>query len=354
MKQPLFKKIFFLFLLAFTTATQAVGQIAFTPSTDINPSKVYELDAVAEGNSVSASFASLSAQIKSDLEINNIYDGNFYMRWFVRDASETGYENVQKDWKVSFSFSEGKLAETVDYGTAWFSDNLWGTNDETKYYSATITTPNGVDSKDYQVVCLITNKSGYTFSNNTLTENNIQIAVVFNIKMLDDVLADYPYPDLGSLQKIEKTIVYDNDAATIDLSLTDYRNEIRDYNNIKYLHLYLTDKEGRVIPDNAFALKEDNMSQDTKDVSSVTGYHLYYTNQYYGSLFGDDKRAQYVVTKPDGYSWENLRVVAVFANSIDGMGTYGDYVISEPSTLTAAATFTFITLEDVLADYPYF
>ena len=345
------KKIVFLLLLAFTTATQAVGQIDFTPSTDINPSKVYKLDAVAEGNSVSASFASLSAQIKSDLGISNIYGGQFYMRWFVRDASETGYENAQKDWKVSFSFTGGKSAETEDYGMAWFSDGVW--SNEESYYSAAISTPNGVDSKDYQVVCLITDNQGYTFQGNVLTETNIKIAVVFNIKTLEDVLADYRYPDLESLQKFDETIVYDNDAATIDLSLTDYRNEIPGYGEIKYLHLYLTDKEGRVIPGNAFALKEDNTNPDTKVASSVVGYHLYYTNQYYGSLFGEDKRAQYVVTKPDGYSWENLRVVAVFANSIAGMGTYGDYVISEPSTLTAAATFTFITLEDVLADYPY-
>lgn len=344
------KKIFFLLLLAFTAATQAVGQITFTPSTNINPSKVYELDAVAEGNSVSASFASLSAQIKSDLGIGDIYGGNFYMRWFVRDASETGYDNVQKDWKVSFSFSEGKLAETVDYGTAWFSD-LWWTNDETKYYSAAITAPNGVDSKDYQVVCLITNKSGYTFSDNTLTENNIQIAVVFNIKMLDDVLADYRYPDLGSLQKMEETIVYDNDAATIDLSLTDYKNEIRDYNNIKYLHLYLTDKEGRVIPGNAFELEPNTNQDNTKVVSSVAGYHLYYINPHWGSLFMENNRTQYVVTKPQGYSWEDLRVVAVFATSLDDMGTYGDYVISEPSTLTSAFVFSFKSLDESLKDY---
>ena len=345
------KKIFFLLLLAFTAATQAVGQITFTPSTNINPSKVYKLDAVAEDNSVSASFASLSAQIKSDLKIENIYGGNFYMRWFVRDASETGYENVQKDWKVSFSFSEGKLAETVDYGTAWFSDNLWWTNDETKYYSAAITAPNDVDSKDYQVVCLITNKSGYTFSNNTLTENNIQIAVVFNIKTLDDVLADYPYPDLESLQKIEKTIVYDNDAATIDLSLTDYRNEIPDYNNIKYLHLYLTDNDGNVIPSNVFALKETNTDGNLMKTSSNVGYHLYYTDDHWDKLFNNDNRARFVIAKPDSYSWENLRVVAVFANSIAGMGTYGNNVISEPSTLTAAAIFTFKTLDDALEGY---
>lgn len=347
------KKIFFLLLLAFTTATQAVGQITFTPSTNINPSKEYNLDAVAEGNSVSASFASLSAQIKSDLGISDIYGGQFYMRWFVRGASETGYENVQKDWKVSFSFpeSDGKLAETVDYGTAWFSDNFWWTNDETKYYSAAITAPDGVDSKDYQIVCLITDNQGYTFQGNVLTETYIKIAVVFNIKTLDDVLADYPYPDLGSLRKIEKTIVYDNDAATIDLSLTDYRNEIRDYDNIKYLHLYLTDKEGRVIPGNAFELKEANTNPDTKVVSSVAGYHLYYTNQYYGSLFMGNNRTQYVVTKPQGYSWENLRVVAVFATSLDDMGTYGDYVISEPSTLTSAFVFSFKSLDESLKDY---
>ena len=345
------KKIFFLLLLAFTAATQAVGQITFTPSTDINPSKVYELDAVAEGDSISASFASLSAQIKSDLKIDNIYGGNFYMRWFVRDASETGYENVQKDWKVSFSFSEGKLAETVDYGTAWFSDNLWWTNDETKYYSAAITAPNGVDSKDYQVVCLITNKSGYTFSNNTLTENNIQIAVVFNIKMLDDVLAEYPYPDLGSLQKIEETIVYDNDAATIDLSLTDYRNEIPGYGEIKYLHLYLTDKDGKVIPSKVFALKETNTDGNLMETSSNVGYHLYYPDSHWDKLFNNDNRARFVITKPDDYSWGNLRVVAVFANNIVGMGTYGDYVISEPSTLTSAFVFSFKSLDESLKDY---
>ena len=338
------KKIFFLLLLAFTTATQAVGQITFTPSTDINPSKVYKLDAVAEGNSVSASFASKLNEIKAELNIPAITHGNFYMRWFVRDASETGYENVQKDWKVSFSFpeSDGKLAETVDYGMAWFSDNFWWTNDETKYCSAAITAPNGVDSKDYQAVCLITNKSGYNFnsSNNTLAENNIQIAVVFNIKMLDDVLADYPYPDLGSLQKMEKTIVYDNDAATIDLSLTDYRNEIPGYGEIKYLHLYLTDKEGRVIPGNAFELKEANTNPNTKVASSVVGYHLYHTDPY-SSLFSDDRRARFVIAKPEGYSWSDFNAVAVFANNLDGMEATGDYVIAAPSTLSSAFVFSF-------------
>ncbi len=345
------KKIFFLLLLAFTTATQAVGQIDFTPSTNINPSKVYELDAVAEGNSVSASFASLSAQIKSDLGISDIYGGQFYMRWFVRGASETGYENAQKGWKVSFSFTDGKSAETEDYGTAWFSDNFWWTNDETKYYSAAITAPDGVDSKDYQIVCLITDKQGYTFQGNVLTETNIKIAVVFNIKTLEDVLADYRYPDLGSLQKFDETIVFDNDAATIDLSLTDYRNEIRDYDNIKYLHLYLTDKDGKVIPSDVFALKETNTDGNLMETSSNVGYHLYYTDQYWDRLFSKDNRARFVITKPDGSSWGNLRVVAVFANSIDGMGTYGDHVISEPSTLTAAAIFTFKTLDDALEGY---
>ena len=349
------KKIVFLLLLAFTAATQAVGQITFMPSTNINP-KVYDgLDAVAEGNSVSASFASKLNEIKSYLGISDICNGQFYMRWFVRGASETGYENVQKDWKVSFSFSEGKLAETADYGTAWCSNGLGWTNEETAYCSATITTPNGVDSKDYQVVCLITNESGYNFnfSNNTLTENNIQIAVVFNIKMLDDVLADYPYPDLTSIQPIEKDLVYDGDVATIDLSLTDYKNEIPGYGEIKYLHLYLTDKDGKVIPSDVFALKETNTDGNLMETSSNVGYHLYYTDQYWDRLFSKDTRARFVITKPDGSSWENLRVVAVFAKSIDGMGTYGDYVISEPSTLTAAAIFTFKTLEDVLADYPY-
>lgn len=347
------KKIVVLLLLAFTTAPQAVGQIAFTPSTDINPSKEYELDAVAEGNSVSASFASLSAQIKSDLGISDIYGGQFYMRWFVRDASETGYENVQKDWKVSFSFpeSDGKLAETVNYGTAWFSDNFWWTNDETKYYSAAITAPDGVDSKDYQIVCLITDKQGYTFQGNVLTETNIKIAVVFNIKTLEDVLADYRYPDLGSLQKFDETIVFDNDAATIDLSLTDYKDEIQDYDNIKYLHLYLTDSEGKVIPGNAFELEPNTNQDNTKVVSSVAGYHLYYTYQYYGSLFMGDNRTHYVVKKPQGYSWEDLRVVAVFATSLDDMGTYGDYVISEPSTLTSAFVFSFKSLDESLKDY---
>ena len=132
-----------------------------------------------------------------------------------------------------------------------------------------------------------------------------------------------------------------------------HKNEIPGYGEIKYLHLYLTDKDGKVIPSNVFALKETNTDVNLMETSSNVGYHLYYTDDYWDKLFNNDNRARFVITKPDGYSWESLRVVAVFANSIDGMGTYGDYVISEPSTLTAAATFTFITLEDVLADYPY-
>ena len=349
------KKIVVLLFLAFTAATQAVGQITFTPSTDITPSKVYELDAVAEGNSVSASFASKLNEIKAELNIVEITKGNFYMRWFVRPSSDTDYTNVQKDWKVSFSFSEGKLAETVEYGTAWCSNEFWYTEKEPLYAAATITIPEGVDSKGYQIVCLITNGSGYTFSNNTLTEKNIQIAVVFNIKTLEDVLADYPYPDLTSIQPIEKNLVYDGDVATIDLSLTDYKDEIQDYDKIKYLHLYLTDKDGKVIPSDVFALKETNTDGNLMETSSNVGYHLYYTDQRWETLFGNgnNNRARFVITKPDDSSWENLRVVAVFANSIAGMGTYGDYVISEPSTLTTAAIFTFITLEDVLADYPY-
>ena len=347
------KKIFFLLLLAFTTATQAVGQIAFTPSTDINPSKVYELDAVAEGNSVSASFASKLNEIKEELQIAAITGGNFYMRWFVRPSSDTDYTNVQKDWQIAFSFADGKIAQTADYGLAWCSNEFWYTGNEPLYAAATITIPEGVDSKGYQIVCLITNGSGYIFSNNTLTltENNIQIAVVFNIKTLDDVLADYPYPDLESLQKIEKTIVYDNDAATIDLSLTDYRNEIPDYNNIKYLHLYLTDNDGNVIPSNVFALKETNTDGNLMETSSNVGYHLYYIDEYWDKLFNNDNRARFVITKPDDYSWENLRVVAVFANNIAGMGTYGDYVISEPSTLTSAFVFSFKSLDESLKDY---
>ena len=344
------KKIFFLLLLAFTAATQAVGQITFTPSTNINPSRV-DLDAVAEGNTISASFASKLNEIKEELNyLQNVGQG-FYMRWFVKDKDDVGYQNIESGWDVNFSFRDGHLVETEGYGTAWCSNGLNWINEETAYCSATITAPENVTLGDYQIVCLITDNQGYTFQGNVLTETNIKIAVVFDIKTLDDVFADYPYPDLGSLQKIEKTIVYDNDAATIDLSLTDYKDEIPDYDKIKYLHLYLTDKEGRVIP-GTFALKEDNTNPDFKEVSSVVGYHLYCINQY-SSLFSYGKCAQFVITKPQDYSWENLRVVAVFANSIDGMGTYGDYVISEPSTLTAAATFTFITLEDVLADYPY-
>ena len=87
------------------------------------------------------------------------------------------------------------------------------------------------------------------------------------------------------------------------------------------------------------------------ETSSNVGYHLYYTDQRWEKLFGNDNRARFVITKPDGYSWENLRVVAVFANSIAGMGTYGDYVISEPSTLTSAFVFSFKSLDESLKDY---
>ena len=312
MKQPLLKKIFFPLLLAFAAATQAVGQIALTPSTNVNLSKVYELDAVAEGNTISASFATRLSEIKTDLNIQAITGGNLYMRWFVRPSSDTGYTNVQKDWQIAFSFTDGTYIPSVEYGLAWCSNISW-TDNEAKYCSATIIAPEGVESNNYQIVCLITNSQGYTLSNNVLTETDIKVAVVFNIKTLDEVLADYPYPDLtSSIQTIEKTLIYEGDVATVDLSLADYKNEIPGYGEIKYLHLYLTDKDGNAIPSNTFELKVANTDQNLTETSSDVGYHLYYPDQYWDKLFNNDNRARFVITKPDGYSWESLRVVAVF------------------------------------------
>ena len=84
-----------------------------------------------------------------------------------------------------------------------------------------------------------------TYGDYVISEpSTLTAAATFTFITLEDVLADYPYPDLTSIQTIEKDLVYDGDVATIDLSLTDYKNEIPGYGEIKYLHLYLTDNDG--------------------------------------------------------------------------------------------------------------
>ena len=342
------KKIFFLLLLAFTAAPQAVGQIAFTPSTNINP-KEYKLDAVAEGNTISASFASLSEEIKSNLGINDIYGGRFYMRWFVRGASETGYENVRKDWKVSFSFTDGKSAETENYGTAWFSDNFWWTNDETKYYSAAITAPNGVDSKDYQIVCLITDNQGYTFQGNVLTETNIKIAVVFNIKTLDDALEGYTLPDISKLPTHKVEIMYEAGDKSFVLDFFPYMEQLKaDYNTgtfpqTKFLHFYVIDENNGAIKDiyDATFTPMNPSYPNRSAVPTPFGWYVYANGD--NAIFSewDQRDARFTFSKPDNLDWAAIKVVAVLTDDVTGWQVSNGYVLKNPDQLKSAFVFTF-------------
>lgn len=350
MKQPLFKKIFFLFLLAFTAATQAVGQITFTPSTSINPSEEYELDAVAEGNTISASFASKLNEIKKELNnLQNVGQG-FYMRWFVKEKGDVGYQNIESGWDVNFSFPGGHLVETEGYGTAWCSNGLDWTNEETAYCSATITAPENVTLGDYQIVCLITGANDYTYSENTsLAEYNIKVAVVFTIKTIEEALADYVFPNIGNMARHNIMVSYQNGTDNIELNFHPYREQITadygnsNYGSTKYLHFYLMDKEDKQIMrayEGVFV--PSYTTQEEISLSSGNGYFLYTTNPY-SSIFQDwnENLAKFTFSKPNDLSWEDIKVVAVLSPDIDGLITNANLVLSDPTNLKSAFVFSF-------------
>lgn len=341
----------------FKTLEQALSEYQ-VPNINDFPAR-HELDVIYDvdddASTKELDFYSCRSLIAADYGVG--FDKTRYIHFYLLDANGEVIKNVYQDMFIAPSkVNDNNHLVTENGYYAYAKDNntlfdSWGDANSMKF---TFSKPADLSWADIRVVAVFTNDpSGFDVYGNQVLSNptSLKSAFVFSFKPLDEALAEYQYPDLTQIHTtIEKELVHDDDV-TVDLLLTDYRNEIPGYSEIKYLHLYLTDREGNVIPGNAFALKVPNTNQDTKVVSSAAGYHLYYTNQYYGSLFGEDNRAQYVITKPHEYSWEDLRVVAVFANSIDGMGTYGDYVVSEPSTLTAAATFAFIKLEDALRDY---
>lgn len=341
----------------FKTLEQALSEYQ-VPNINDFPAR-HELDVIYDvdddASTKELDFYSCRSLIAADYGVG--FDKTRYIHFYLLDANGEVIKNVYQDMFIAPSkVNDNNHLVTENGYYAYAKDNntlfdSWGDANSMKF---TFSKPADLSWADIRVVAVFTNDpSGFDVYGNQVLSNptSLKSAFVFSFKPLDEALAEYQYPDLTQIHTtIEKELVHDDDV-TVDLLLTDYRNEIPGYSEIKYLHLYLTDREGNVIPGNAFALKVPNTNQDTKVVSSAAGYHLYCINPYSGSLFGDGKRAQYVVTNPQGYSWEDLRVVAVFANSIDGMGTYGDYVISEPSTLTSAFVFSFKSLDESLKDY---
>lgn len=341
----------------FKTLEQALSEYQ-VPNINDFPAR-HELDVIYDvdddASTKELDFYSCRSLIAADYGVG--FDKTRYIHFYLLDANGEVIKNVYQDMFIAPSkVNDNNHLVTENGYYAYAKDNntlfdSWGDANSMKF---TFSKPADLSWADIRVVAVFTNDpSGFDVYGNQVLSNptSLKSAFVFSFKPLDEALAEYQYPDLTQIHTtIEKELVHDDDV-TVDLLLTDYRNEIPGYSESKYLHLYLTDREGNVIPGNAFALKVPNTNQDTKVVSSVAGYHLYYTNQYYGSLFMGNNRTQYVVTKPQGYSWENLRVVAVFATSLDDMGTYGDYVISEPSTLTSAFVFSFKSLDESLKDY---
>lgn len=343
----------------FKTLEQALSEYQ-VPNINDFPAR-HELDVIYDvdddASTKELDFYSCRSLIAADYGVG--FDKTRYIHFYLLDANGEVIKNVYQDMFIAPSkVNDNNHLVTENGYYAYAKDNntlfdSWGDANSMKF---TFSKPADLSWADIRVVAVFTNDpSGFDVYGNQVLSNptSLKSAFVFSFKPLDEALAEYQYPDLTQIHTtIEKELVHDDDV-TVDLLLTDYRNEIPDYDKIKYLHLYLTDKDGKVIPSDVFALKETNTDGNLMETSSNVGYHLYYTDQYWETLFGNgnNKRARFVITKPDGSSWENLRVVAVFANSIAGMGTYGDYVISEPSTLTAAAIFTFKTLDDALEGY---
>ena len=97
MKQPLLKKIFLSLFLAFTAATQAVGQ-SFTTTADLTSSDIYhhsQTVIVTEGeNSFTADFKSLytSNTLLQELHPGSTYMSSFYLRAYI--ANKDSYAPI--------------------------------------------------------------------------------------------------------------------------------------------------------------------------------------------------------------------------------------------------------------------
>lgn len=235
-----------------------------------------------------------------------------YLRWIVRD-NETSYSPINstnETWTITKPTNSTGLVETVNangnlgvyYSTYVYSD----TEKEARAkYSFGTTLTNTDDIKKRQLVCLITTKkndatSGFsetgswnnnTYTINSFTENNFQVAVVFDIKTTEDLEKEFKAGSLANAKTIQSTNIVTNwnSTQTVDMATSIVISELgkifTDNEDWQYIRLYI-ENNGTESNGSSITLSNDNSSyydktnkgwvanSNAKNNKSFTGWDL--------------------------------------------------------------------------------
>lgn len=363
------KKLYIALLLSLGCVSQAVADETVMLATDITPTNEYTGYALLadDGKTITASIADWVSTINT--LIPTMYStGQYYLRWFVHEKSDTDAYSVYQNADVTLSMTTGTTICQDGYGI-WVSLNYYYVF-SSDFSDAIIQMNNALDSEtvgNYQVICLLTDNNGYVrastdWTNYTITETSFIASFTFDIMTIEEMAASYDFPDLSSVTNTHEEILpYTNGATSMTVDLSDYYNQIiSDINSttshgVNYLHFYLLDSDDEPLT-NAYSsgfitYQYTQMSSNEDTLTTSTGYYAYYTPEgQYDTWIGvfnqynndDATKMSYTLTLPSGYDWDDIKLVAVLSKSTDGLSIIEDIVVSEPTTLESAFIFSFV------------
>lgn len=361
MKQPLLKKIFLSLFLAFTAATQAVGQ-SFTTTADLTSSDIYhhsQTVIVTEGeNSFTADFKSLytSNTLLQELHPGSTYMSSFYLRAYI--ANKDSYAPIADlaSWGLAFSSNNG--GETFDADTnGKICFNRYGASPEQCVVTGTL--PTSANFADYRLIVLVSKiADGYCAisgwgDGQTITESRVVSIVELDFKTLEQALSEYQMPNINDFSSPHViNIVYqgadDNEAK--DLGFYASREQItadfggsQGYDYTRYIHFFLIDADGNPITnvyESTFTAPSSMTNKD--EFVTANGYYVSATNN--NTLFtswGGEDAMKFSFTKPASLQWSDIRVVAILTNDVSGLDVFEGNVLSNPTNLKSAFIFSF-------------
>lgn len=355
MKQPLLKKIFFPLLLAFSAATQAVGQ-SFTTTADLTSSDIHHHPLTVimsdESGRFTANFQSLYNTLGQELHPGS-YVSSFYLRAYIADKSS--YAPIEDLGSWSLAFSSGTTADAGDDGIINY--NQWGGSSELCVVTGTM--PTGVNLADYRLIVLVSKiADGYCAisgwgDGQTITESRVVSIVELDFKTLEQALSEYQMPNINDFSSPHViNIVYqgadDNEAK--DLGFYASREQItadfggsQGYDYTRYIHFFLIDADGNPITnvyESTFTAPSSMTNKD--EFVTANGYYVSATNN--NTLFtswGGEDAMKFSFTKPASLQWSDIRVVAILTNDVSGLDVFEGNVLSNPTNLKSAFIFSF-------------
>lgn len=355
MKQPLLKKIFLSLFLAFTAATQVVGQ-SFTTTADLTSSDIHHHPLTVimsdESGRFTANFQSLYNTLGQELHPGS-YVSSFYLRAYIADKSS--YAPIEDLGSWSLAFSSGTTADAGDDGIINY--NQWGGSSELCVVTGTM--PTGVNLADYRLIVLVSKiADGYCAisgwgDGQTITESRVVSIVELDFKTLEQALSEYQMPNINDFSSPHViNIVYqgadDNEAK--DLGFYASREQItadfggsQGYDYTRYIHFFLIDADGNPITnvyESTFTAPSSMTNKD--EFVTANGYYVSATNN--NTLFtswGGEDAMKFSFTKPASLQWSDIRVVAILTNDVSGLDVFEGNVLSNPTNLKSAFIFSF-------------